>query len=132
MKKRDWRRVALALARATRRAEKAEAELARLRAQVSAPVLDVEVPAEPAEEPSCTDVIARLRRVCSGDCILGRGPTDMGYAVDLLLDPRTHHTVAFALTQNWRMGTTGAGTGEAPARPVEWWAAGGWDTRAKE
>jgi len=85
------------------------AEVARLRAELKHPA------------------VQRLHRVRPGTSIHGPGPMDMGYAVDLALDPKTHDTIAFGLAQTYRVGTTGTGKAEGPIRPVAEWAAEGWD-----
>lgn len=113
------------------RVNRVEAKVEQLQAEVSA--LTARLVSADASSlldmrlaPRLPGALDRLRRVCPGDLIYGREQDDLGFAVDLALDHRTHHTTAFALAKTFQV-ATGAGTGEGPVRPVEWWDAEGWD-----
>jgi hypothetical protein len=113
------------------RVNRVEAKVEQLQAEVSA--LTARLVSADASSlldmrlaPRLPGALDRLRRVCLGDVIYGRKQDDLGLAVDLSLDRRTHHTVAFALAKTFQV-ATGARTGEGPVRPVEWWDAEGWD-----
>jgi multidrug efflux pump subunit AcrA (membrane-fusion protein) len=120
------------------RANRVEARVEQLQAEVSALAArlgssDASSQLKVAMAPRLPGALHRLRRVHPGAVIYrpyGGKQGDLGFAVDLALDPKTHHTRAFTLANTFRVGTTGAGTGEGPVRPVEWWAAEGWDVLA--
>lgn len=137
--------LAAALAREPLQADSAEDRVNRVEAKVEQ--LQTEVSAltarlDSANASSLSDMrlaprlpgaLDRLRRVHPGAVIYrpyGGKQDDLGFAVDLALDPKTHYTRAFTLANTFRVGTIGAGTGEGPVRPVEWWAAEGWDVLA--
>lgn len=121
------------------RANRVEAKIEQLQSEVSA-ILTARLDSANAPSPSgvamaprSPGALHRLRRVHPGAVIYrpyGGKQGDLGFAVDLALDPKTHYTRAFTLANTFRVGTIGAGTGEGPVRPVEWWAAEGWDVLA--
>ena len=121
------------------RANRVEAKIEQLQSEVSA-ILTARLDSANAPSPSgvamaprSPGALHRLRRVHPGAVIYrpyGGKQGDLGFAVDLALDPETHYTRAFTLAKTFRVGTIGAGTGEGPVRPVEWWAAEGWDVLA--
>ena len=121
------------------RANRVEAKIEQLRSEVSS-ILTARLDSANAPSPSgvamaprSPGALHRLRRVHPGAVIYrpyGGKQGDLGFAVDLALDPKTHYTRAFTLATTFRVGTIGAGTGEGPVRPVEWWAAEGWDVLA--
>ena len=129
-------REALQADRAQDLANRVEAKLEQLQAEISAILtarLDsADAPSQSgvAMAPRLPGALHRLRRVHPGAVIYrpyGGKQGNLGFAVDLALDPETHYTHAFTLANTFRVGTIGAGTGEGPVRPVEWWAAEGWD-----
>ena len=120
------------------RMNRVEAKVEQLQAEVSALAArlgssDASSQLKVAMVPRSPGALHRLSGVHPGALIYrryGGKQGDLGFAVDLALDPKTHYTRAFTLAKTFRVGTIGAGTGEGPVRPVEWWAAEGWDVLA--